>query len=114
MSQDSPRLRRMLLTVQGLHEWLNIPKSTLYAWVAQGRIPCLKIHGLVRFDREAIAEWLKTFAPAPATRPPSFIRHDTCDIDQLIEAAKRKVYTPRHGETITPSPREKEEQHGAR
>ena len=23
--------------------------STLYAWAAQGRIPCIKIHGLVRF-----------------------------------------------------------------
>ena len=104
----------MFLTVQGLHEWLNIPKSTLYAWVAQGKIPCLRIYGLLRFDRDAITEWLETFAPAPATRPPAVTRQDNHDIDQLIEAAKRQVYTPRQGETIALSPRGEEERHGAR
>ncbi|MDL1890710.1 DNA-binding protein, partial [Nitrospirales bacterium NOB] len=36
------------------------------------------------------------------------------DVDHLIAAAKHAAYTSRHGETITPSPRTKEEQHGAR
>ncbi len=36
-------------------------------------------------------------------------------LDQLIEAAKRDVYTPRHGETRpTASPKRKEEENGAR
>ena len=30
------------------------------------------------------------------------------DVDRLIEAAKREVYTLGHGETITPSPTGKE------
>ena len=39
----------MLLTVKELADQLHIKPSTLYAWAAQGRIPCFKLHGLVRF-----------------------------------------------------------------
>ena len=39
----------MLLTVKELASHLHIKPSTLYAWAGQGRIPCLKIHGLLWF-----------------------------------------------------------------
>ena len=42
----------MLLTIKDLSAWLNIKPSTLYLWAAQGKIPCQKIHGLIRFDRK--------------------------------------------------------------
>ena len=102
-----------MLTVKELSAWLNIKPSTLYLWVSQNKIPCRRIHGLVRFEPEAIQAWLKSFETSPGK--PFLLRtyEDTCDLDQLIEAAKSEVYT-RHGETITPSPRTKEEQHGAR
>ena len=94
-----------LLTVKQVSAWLNFKPSTLYLWASQGRIPCLKIHGLIRFEQHAIEEWLASFVPSqrllssiPLTRD-----HFT-DVDDLIAAAKRDVYTPRHGETITPSP----------
>ncbi|HBH78644.1 MAG TPA: DNA-binding protein, partial [Nitrospira sp.] len=38
----------MLLTVQELAQLLHIKAATLYAWAAQGKIPSLKLHGLLR------------------------------------------------------------------
>jgi len=98
----------MLLTIKELSSQLNIKQSTLYLWAKQGKIPCQKIHSLIRFDPDAIAVWLQSFEgsypdstfprPGPSTQ----------DVDQLIEAAKRAVYTSGHGETSTPSPTRKE------
>ena len=53
----------MLLTVKDLSAWLNLKPSTLYLWAAQGKIPCRKIHGLVRFDATEIDRWLSSFSP---------------------------------------------------
>jgi excisionase family DNA binding protein len=102
-----------MLTVKELSVWLNIKQSTLYLWVSQNKIPCRRIHGLVRFEPEAIQAWLKSFESIPSKPFALPTRDDTRDLNQLIEAAKSEVYT-RGGETITPSPRMKEEQHGAR
>ena len=44
----------MLLTVKDLSAWLKIKPSTLYLWAAQGKIPCRRSIGLIRFDPEAI------------------------------------------------------------
>lgn len=104
----------MLLTIKQVSEWLNIKPSTLYLWAAQGKIPCQKIHGLIRFDREKVLVWLESFHQQPPKPVPSFCRATPSDVDQLIEAAKREAYTPRHGETISPSPRRKEDEDGAR
>lgn len=84
----------MLLTVKDLSTWLNIKPSTLYLWAAQGKIPCQKIHGLIRFDPDAITAWLHSFEPRKTPALPPFPRHTHRDLDQLIEAAKRQVYTP--------------------
>lgn len=90
----------MLLTVKALSEWLQIKPSTVYAWVSQGKIPCRKIHGLVRFDSTEIDHWLASFCP-PQFRPPEIRkrRTDHSDLDRLIASAKREVYTSGHGET---------------
>ncbi len=92
----------------------SISSSTLYLWVSRNKIPCRRIHGLLRFEPDAIQAWLKGFGRNSVKPFPLPTRKDCNDVDHLIEAAKRAVYTPRHGETITPSPRKKEEQHGAR
>jgi excisionase family DNA binding protein len=113
--RESPPIREaMLLTIKDLSRQLNIKPSTLYLWAAQGKIPCQKIHGLIRFDPEAIADWLRSFHPSQATAVPSLPRNLDLDLDRIIEAAKRPVYTPAHGETITPSPNRKEDENGAR
>jgi excisionase family DNA binding protein len=104
----------MLLTIKDLSVWLNIKPSTLYLWVAQGKIPCQKIHGLIRFDREKVLVWLESFNQKLRKPLPLFSAAIRADVDQLIEPAKQDAYTPRHGETISPSPMRKEEEDGAR
>ena len=106
----------MLLTVKELSAELHIKASTLYVWAAQGKIPCRKIHGLVRFDPAEIDRWLSSFSP-PQSVPPQIEkrRTDPSNLDRLIARAKRAVYTSGHGET---RPRSsligKEEHDGAR
>jgi excisionase family DNA binding protein len=99
----------MLLTVNALSQRLQIKPSTLYAWASHGKIPCRKIHGLIRFDPTEIDHWLASFSPSqsvPAQIPTRRTNHT--DVEQLIARAKRAVYTSSHGETITPSPTGKE------
>lgn len=84
----------MLLTVKDLSEWLNVKPSTLYFWAAHGKIPCRKIYGVLRFDPDAITAWLRSFDSVPRETLPPLIRHSNRGVDQLIEAAKRAVYTP--------------------
>ena len=105
----------LLWTVKELADRLHIKPSTLYAWAAQGKIPCVKIHGLLRFRRDAIEQWVASFeqtaSPCPSRplRPPQY--HE---LDPLIAAAKREVYTPRRGKTKpTSRPIGKEETDGA-
>ncbi|SLM48083.1 putative DNA-binding protein, Excisionase family (Modular protein) [Nitrospira japonica] len=103
-----------MLTIKDLSARLNIKVSTLYAWVAQGKIPCRKIYGLIRFEPEEIDRWLTSLQPPPLSSAPCRISSPDTDIDRLIADAKRTAYTPRHGETISPSPEGKEHDDGAR
>ena len=103
----------MLLTIKDLSTRLNIKPSTLYLWAAQGKIPCRKIHGLIRFDPDAITAWLHAFEPNPASAIPPLSRNSHFDVDRLIEAVKREVYTPGHGETTQSSLIKKEDSDGA-
>ncbi len=104
----------MLLTVKDVSARLNIKPSTLYLWAAQGKIPCRKIHGLLRFDPDAITQWLRSFDGTPRTPIPSVTRPLARNLDEVIAVAKRAAYTARHGETISPSPDGKEQNDGAR
>ena len=120
VSSDSPgreprgRVKSMLLTIKDVSVWLNIKPSTLYLWAGQGKIPCQKIHRLIRFDRESIQRWLDSFQGKPTVSAPSFNRNRHADLDRLIEAAKRDAYTPRGETRPTASPNRKEEENGAR
>ena len=89
----------MLLTIKEVAPCLQIKPSTLYAWAAQGRIPCLKIHGLVRFQKDEIDQWLERFREQPKAEVSRRVRPRTFDIDRVIARAKRGAYNPRHGET---------------
>ena len=104
----------MLLTIKDLSTWLNIKPSTLYLWAARGKIPCQKIHGLIRFDREKVIRWLEFFDRKAPMCVPAFFHTKATDIDQLIEAAKRDAYTPRGETRPAASPSRKEEENGAR
>ncbi len=86
--------------IKGLSQYLQVKPSTLYAWAAQGKIPHLKLHRLLRFRREDIEQWLEArrpdMAPRPIPRPHQASRKG---IDALIASAAREVYTPCRGET---------------
>jgi excisionase family DNA binding protein len=49
-----------LITVKELSEQIAIPKSTLYKWTAESKIPHVKMPGdQVRFDPVKIDQWIK-------------------------------------------------------
>jgi len=90
----------MLLTIREVSQLLNIKPSTLYLWAAQGRMPCFKLQGLVRFRREDLDQWLESCRTPAAVKAalPDYKKRGG-DIDEIIAAAKRAIYNPRHGET---------------
>jgi excisionase family DNA binding protein len=106
----------MLLTIKEISQKLQIKPSTLYAWVAQRKIPCRRIHGLVRFDPDDIDRWVASFLTPPFSPPLTGPRQKAVvGLDQLIARAKRDVYTSAHGETrLRSSLIGKEERDGAR
>lgn len=87
-----------LLDIKDVSAWLKLKPSTLYLWVAQGKMPALKIHGVLRFRREDIDAWLAEcqIEPPNPSRPANR-RPPAGDIDALIATAKREVYTPSRG-----------------
>jgi excisionase family DNA binding protein len=48
------RLNEPLLTVGEAARLLALSPRTLYAWVEAGRVPCVRIGRLVRFERSAL------------------------------------------------------------
>ncbi len=90
-----------LLTVKDLAARLQVKDKTIYGWVSQGKIPCVKVNGVIRFDARAIEQWLQTchkpVGPPRISASNGRTRAAT-DVDHLIESATRAVYTS-HGET---------------
>ena len=89
----------MLLTIREVSQLLHIKPSTLYAWAAQGRMPCFKLHGLVRFHREDIDQWLESCRTPSAVKAAQPVQRRAVDLSRVIARAKRDAYNPRHGET---------------
>lgn len=97
--------------IRQLADYLNVKPATLYAWAAQGKIPSLKLHGLLRFQQDEIERWLEScrMTSRPAVSVPKKRRPQPLhNVDALIERAKRAAYTER-GETTTASPFRKEQ-----
>lgn len=46
-------------TIDELSEYLRIPKSTLYKFTMQRKIPCFKIGVQLRFKKDSIDKWIK-------------------------------------------------------
>ena len=107
----------MLLTIKDVAQQLQVKSATVYAWVAAGKIPCLKIHGLLRFHGDEITQWVESFRRPLLSSIPPCVRPNSsrADLDAIIARVKRQVYTPRHGETRpTASSNRKEVDDGAR
>ena len=97
--------------IRQLADYLNVKPATLYAWAAHGKIPSLKLHGLLRFRQDEIDKWLEScrVLSRPAVHIPKKRRQQPLhNVDVLIERAKRAAYTER-GETTIASPFRKEQ-----
>jgi len=90
----------MYLNIEELSQYLNIKSSTLYAWVAQGKIPHVKINRLIRFQKEEIDAWVESFRSGD-DRPKAILKYHKRrsheDIRALIDRAKREAYNTNHG-----------------
>jgi excisionase family DNA binding protein len=105
-----------LLTVKDMATWLQVKEKTIYAWTSQGKMPCVKVNGVIRFDAREIEQWLQTcHVPVGPPRRPATNRRKgpAASVDHLIESAKRAVYTS-PGETTIASPDGREGANGAR
>ncbi len=97
--------------IRQLANYLNVKPATLYAWAAQGKIPSLKLHGLLRFQQDEIDQWLETCrvtSRPPVPLPKKHRQQPLHNVDALIERAKHAAYTER-GETSIASPFRKEQ-----
>jgi excisionase family DNA binding protein len=104
-----------LLTIHDVAQWLTVKPSTLYAWIAQGKMPALKIHGVIRFRREDIEAWLAKCQLEPPTpaRPADRRPRSRHDVDALIATAKAGVYTADRGKPDQDRATRKGETHGS-
>jgi len=59
------------LDLDGLEDYLKIPKSTLYLLAQQGRLPGHKIGRAWRFDQDEVDEWIKSGGSKPRTEESS-------------------------------------------
>ena len=65
-----PSVYRIMLTVKELSAWLNIAVHTLSLGLTE-QDSCRRIHGLVRFEPEAIQAWLKGFLSTSSSQSSS-------------------------------------------
>ncbi len=106
-----------LLTVKDMATRLQVKEKTIYAWASQGKIPSVKINGVIRFDDREIEQWLQKchVGGGPPYMPATHRRKGSAtSVDHLIESAKRAVYTSRGETRPIASPHGKEGANGAR
>ena len=104
-----------LLTVKDLATRLQVKDKTVYAWASQGKIPSVKIHGVLRFDAIEIEQWLQEchVSIGPPHMPVKRRKGSATSVDHLIESAKRAVYTACGETRPIASPFRREEANGA-
>lgn len=100
-----------LLTVKDIAVRLQVKEKTVYAWVTQRRIPCVRMGSVLRFEEKEIDQWLESCRVT--SRPTVLVRkkrppQPLHNVDFLIERAKRAIYTA-SGETSIASPFRKEQ-----
>ena len=103
-----------LLDIKDLAAWLKLKPSTLYLWVAQGKMPALRLGGLIRFRREDIERWLAGCQIEPPNPLRRVNRRAQCDdVDTLIARAKAEVYNSSHGKPDQDRATRKGDTHGS-
>lgn len=52
-------IQKRLLNADELAQMISVNRDTLYRWVSQRKIPCVKIGRSTKFDTEVIDKWIK-------------------------------------------------------
>ena len=105
-----------LLNVKDVAVRLQVKDKTVYAWATQGKIPALKLNGVIRFEEDAIERWLQACQmppKQPARLGNTWRKGSVHNVDHLIENAKRAVYTQRGETRPLASPFGEEDRNGA-
>ena len=57
------------LTVKQVAALLNVSEATVQRWVRRRELPAIRIADTIRFDANALADWLeRSYAPAPGAQ----------------------------------------------
>jgi len=60
--RDFDSIRKRWATVDEVADYLKVAKKTIYSWVSQGVIPCIrKDRRIVRFKLNKIDDWLARY-----------------------------------------------------
>ena len=98
-------LLRVLLTVKDLATRLQVKDKTIYAWVSQGKIPSVKINGVIRVDTGEIEHWLQQchVSIGPPHMPVKPRRNGSVQardgVNRLVESAACGLYFARGNQT---------------
>lgn len=55
---DGVSMAEGLLTVRELARYLQLNEKTVYEWVGEGRLPCIRLGNRIRFAPNDITRWL--------------------------------------------------------
>ncbi len=80
-----------LLTAEDVAAMINCGPSTIYEWAKSGRIPSLKLNGLVRFVPEEVQAWIQKHRQQ-ASNPGNLLGHlsqrvSGLNVDTMIRKA---------------------------
>jgi excisionase family DNA binding protein len=54
------------MTAAEVAAWFRVGVSTVYGWVSNGRIPFLRLNGIVRFSRQQLTGWMQQHTKGPS------------------------------------------------
>lgn len=81
-----------LIDIKELSEYIKVKKSTLYSWASSGVIPCYKLNGILRFDKDEIESWIKNSRIQSDPKKPHLKGNGrNLDIDAIIKNAIKDV-----------------------
>ncbi len=87
----SPKNNHLLLA-QEVARLLRLGLSTIYSWAGAGKIPHVRVNGVIRFRREDLEEWLRDHGRCPSKSPsPSNWSHPVTEPAPLSPGAMRRT-----------------------
>jgi excisionase family DNA binding protein len=83
-----------LLTVAEVAQLLCVKPKTVYAWVAAGKFPALKLNGVVRFRRPEVEAYVQRHVVSAPVKGPGRPFRGSLDepaIEAIVTRVKRTV-----------------------